>query len=454
MYPKSKSQTKSSSSKTSSDTVVDRIGRVTIYRRRKSYWLYYREDKKTVRLRLDGNLATARASASQVNAALEEDRPSPFGFRRIDVSTFIEEYVDSCKLVRNLSPNTVRRYEAALSHFEEFVTRHKNVATIDRISENIIEDFIKFMRSRTRVRNGAKKGKAGPYRIAGIKFILSTCRSAFNFAKKRRYLPPYSENPFSSFSIDKMRDRDGNRTAFFTPKQLQDFFANCDRWQFPIFFTLALYGIRVGELTHLLISDIDFDQDIFTIRSKPEMLWYVKTNMQRVLPIIPEVKKLILPFIGSRKEGFVFIDREHFEGRSDFEKTFNSPMQFRSHLKNMINETKVRGLEDEIEIKKTIRPFLRNMGQIPEKKIRLELMKITKKIGCPEITKAHSLRHLFATAAQENGMNPITVQGILGHSSLDMTRLYTHMGIADKRKAVSEFLHGQAGFGSLLEKRI
>ena len=61
---------------------VERIGRVTIYRRGPTYSLYFRERGETVRRPVDGNLTTARAAASTVNAALAEQRPTPLGFRK------------------------------------------------------------------------------------------------------------------------------------------------------------------------------------------------------------------------------------------------------------------------------------------------------------------------------------------------------------------------------------
>ena len=43
------------------DVRVQRIGRVTIYKRGKNYYLYYRDQHRTVRRKVEGNLATARA---------------------------------------------------------------------------------------------------------------------------------------------------------------------------------------------------------------------------------------------------------------------------------------------------------------------------------------------------------------------------------------------------------
>ena len=44
----------------------------------------------------------------------------------------------------------------------------------------------------------------------------------------------------------------------------------------------------------------------------------------------------------------------------------------------------------------------------------------------PEFS-AHALRRTFATLALKAGMNPLHLQGLLGHSSLEMTRRYVQM---------------------------
>jgi site-specific recombinase XerD len=39
----------------------------------------------------------------------------------------------------------------------------------------------------------------------------------------------------------------------------------------------------------------------------------------------------------------------------------------------------------------------------------------------------HDLRRTFATLALRAGMNPLHLQGLLGHSTLEMTRRYVQM---------------------------
>jgi len=98
------------------DVKVDRLGHVTIHKRGKSYCLYYHENGHSIRRRVDANLNTARAMASGANQAIEEARPSPFAYRRIDIPTLISEYLDYCQHVQGLAIRTLDRYRAALSH--------------------------------------------------------------------------------------------------------------------------------------------------------------------------------------------------------------------------------------------------------------------------------------------------------------------------------------------------
>lgn len=65
--------------------------------------------------------------------------------------------------------------------------------------------------------------------------------------------------------------------------------------------------------------------------------------------------------------------------------------------------------------------------------VERDLARICKKIGLEKIT-AHCFRDTFATRAIESGMNPKTLQEILGHSDIGMTmNLYAH--VMDDTKA-------------------
>lgn len=426
------------------DVKVERIGPVTIYKRGSSYSLYYREGGVSHRRTVNGNLAVARATASKVASAKAESRPSPIGFHRTTPEQLASGFLGYITNVQRLALRTQDRYRAALERFLDFGVA-VDLASVDAVDEMMVEDFVKWLRGQTRVRNGGSKGKRDVYKTGGIKFILSTCRTAFNWAARRRMLPPYATNPFTSFPIEKLRDRDdgSKETRVFTPAQERAFFGACSTWQRPIFDMLATYGLRVGELTHLLIEDIDIASGAIKVQSKSELFWSVKTGRRRELPLVPGIVALLERLIGDRKAGFVFLNEEYATGNARLVASFESPRAFRNHLQAIVaGLTAANPGATERDKRRAVTVFCRSMGQIPEKRVRGELMKLTEAIGCPEFTRAHDLRHLFTSRAQEVGTNPLLVQEMLGHPTLDMTRKYTHLGLDTKREALEKLGRG------------
>ena len=420
------------------DVKVDRVGPVTIYKRGETYYLYYRENRKSERRCVDGNLQVARATAAKVAAALGESRPSPLGFDRTTPTKLTQGYLDYVANVQKLAWRTQDRYRAALDRFAEFCT-DAEISAVDAVDERTVEDFVRWLRGQTRTRNGAKKGKREVYAVGGVKFILSTCRTAFNWGARRRMFPPYVENAFSRFPIDKLRDVDSpdEGLPIFTPEQQKAFFAACNVWQRGIFQTLVTYGVRVGELTNLLIENVDLQAGTIQICSKPELHWRVKTARRRQLPLTREMRAAFEKHIGDRRAGFVYLNEEFFSSHKRPVSEFGSDRAFREKLSKLAEELTAKNpATTDKERRQLVTAYCRRMGQIPVKRVQLEFCKLTTEIGCPQFTRAHGLRHLFSSRAQEEGVNPLLVQEILGHATLTMTKRYTHLGMDAKREAL------------------
>jgi len=419
------------------DVKIDRVGPVTIYLRGDTYYLYYSENGQRKRPRIDGNLAVAKATAADVAKALAEERASPLTFQRTSPEDLVASYLIYVEEVQRRAWRTRQRYRAALERFLDF-TRDHAIDAIDRISVADVENLVRWLRGQTRCRNGAKTGKKEAYKVGGIKFVLSTCRTAFNWAGRNRRLPPYPENPFTQFPTDVLSegDQETSEREVFSPAQEKAFFASCSDWQRSLFVPLAAYGMRVGELTHLLIENVDFDEGILRIRSKPELFWKIKTRDRRDLPLTGPLADLLRKLIGQRTAGFVFVNEPFFTKRNQPAHTFANDHRFRQRLQRVVDE-----MPDakEVEQRRAITVFCRAMGQIPLKRPRMEVMKLTEEIGCPEFTRAHDLRHLFSTRSQDSGSNPLLIQQITGHRSAEMLAHYTHFDIAAGRAAVESF---------------
>jgi site-specific recombinase XerD len=420
------------------DVKVERIGKVTIYKRGEVFYLYYRQGGVSQRRKVEGNLAVARATAHKVMTALNDAKPSPVAYHRTSPEKMVHSYLDAVANVQKLALRTQDRYRAALDRFQDFC-KAARLGTIDSVQEATVEDFVKWLRGQKRTRNGARKGKRDAYQVGGVRFILSTCRTAFNWAARHRMLPPFADNPFTLFRIDKLTD-DTEKVAkvkIFTPEQEQAFFARCSAWQKDIFEVLVRYGLRVGELTHLLIEDVAFRDDSFVIRSKPWLFWTVKTGRERQLPLLPDTRAIFERAIGTRKAGFVFIQQDFTSGRAHPAQNLVTAQAFRARIAQVVAEVvEVNQAASERDQKQTVDRYCRSLGRLSEKQVRCEFLALTAKIGCPEFTKVHDLRHLFSTRAQSAGLNPILVQDMLGHTTLEMTRRYTHLGIETKRQAL------------------
>lgn len=61
------------------------------------------------------------------------------------------------------------------------------------------------------------------------------------------------------------------------------------------------------------------------------------------------------------------------------------------------------------------------------KSIKNTVIKLRNKRGLDSRISAHTLRHCFATHALEDGIDPVFIQQMLGHKSLQTTRTYLHV---------------------------
>jgi integrase len=432
---------KSPSAKTL-DLKIKRVGAVTIYQRGHTYYLYYREHGKSVRRRIEGNLAVAEATAGKIVQALAEGRSTPFAYGRTSPESMIDAYLDYVETVQKLSIGTVERYRAALTLFKRFCSEG-SVRQLDRINERVVDDFVAWLRVQKRTRNGAEKGAHKHYSVTGIEYVLSTSRTAFNWARRRKLFPPYQENPFSQIGKESLKDygHDAGKIVIFSPDQERDFFAACDEWQKGVFALLAAYGMRVGELTHLLVEDVDFEAQLLRIRSKPELFWSVKTRTSRELPLTPTIETILRERIAGRAAGFVFLERSFFNSRRQPAVSFKTPEEQRNYLQHAIDEFLVANPHAKAKAQRNhITSICRKQGWLPESRLRQEFMQITEKIGCPQFTRVHNLRHLFISRSQEAGTNVFLVADVVGQSSIETTRKYTHLGMNAQRAALAKLL--------------
>jgi integrase len=411
-----------------------RIGRVSGYRRGRVWYLYYHEAGRRRRPRVGPGLTDARRLAAQINGQLEVGAPSALGFDPISIPDLQSRWLEYHEQVARSSVQTIHRYRTATDHLLRFLAQCP-VRHAGAFQAGHAEAFVGYLRAIRVSPNGCPKTAKRPLMDKGVRFILECCRALFNYAAKRRHLSPYAENPFKVLAIDRIPVETARPVRLLTADQERAFVAACDEWQFPVFLTLMLTGLRPGELCHLLLpDDLDLDAAVVRVRNKPELGWQVKTRTQREVPLVPELVTVLRSLVAGYSAGPVFRRRGWTPARCRFDAP--TPADIAGELARRTADAQAAGGPvGRAGRLRLARGLWWDLGAVREDRVRLEFIRVVESIGLANHTAPKVLRHQFATILQEGRVDPLVRNVLMGHAmagerspghGLGMTAVYTH----------------------------
>lgn len=417
-----------------------RVGRVSVYLHHGSWWIYYREDDKPIRRKIGSDRAAAEQAAAHVNAQLATAAPTLFGFKPIAIADLRAAFLREHESVRRSSLATISRYSAATQHLVDFSPKTK----AHQVSASA---FAEFLRNRIVSPNGHKNSPRRPLRDKGVQYILEVCRSLYAFAHRQRHLPPYSTNPFADLRVDLMRIDDAKPIFVFDSVTEAAFLSAARGWEFALQFTLAKTGLRPGELCHLLIEEVDLKEGWLHVRNRPELGWTIKTRLERSVPLIDDIRQVIVRTVGERKRGLVFI-------RPCYQQSNNPCTEYgREHLAKITLQRIHAEFQRDGQVPtrlvkaKIARTVWRDAGALDPDQVRVSFLRVCKRCGFPQATCVKSWRHTFATLLQDANVDPLIRQVTLGHKttsgtpSLGMTEVYTHTRPETQKREITRALN-------------
>jgi integrase len=428
-----------------STTAPFRVGRVRAHRRGEVWYLTYFEQGRRRQPRVGPERDVARRMAAEINAQLECGAPSALGFEGVAVGELRQRWLDNHEYVRRSALATIRRYEAATQHLMNFLKAVRPLRQVSDFRPQHAEEFVRYLRSLKVSPNGHNHSRTRPLRDAGIKFILETCCSLFNYAQRNRHLAPYAENPFRTIEVSRIPVEDAKPILAFDQEQERNLLEACDPWQFPIFLTLLFTGLRPGELAHLLLpDDLDLANGWLYVRNKPKLGWQVKTRSERAVPLVPVLVNVLTMALGGRATGPVFRQRRFADGNEP-PLAGRPPQWLEQELSRRIccQEEQAASPPTRQQRLTLAQTIWRDLGALKEDWIRIEFMQLTRAIGLPEITAPKTMRHTFATVLQDANVDPLVRNELMGHSpaylglyggGLGMTAVYTHTRPETKRR--------------------
>jgi integrase len=292
-----------------------RVGKVQGYLRGQVWYLCYHEHGQRRRPRVGSDREVARQLAAQINGQIAVGAPALLSFEPLAVSELRRRWLEHHEQVFRSSVQTVNRYRTATNHLLRFLAQ-RPVRYASQFQLNHAVEFVRYLRTLQVSPNGHVNTARRPLMDKGLRFVLECCRTLFNFAAKHRHLSPYADNPFRTLEIERMPAEPAKPVQVFTPAQERAFLEACDDWQFPLFLTCMLTGLRSGELCHLLLpEDLDLRAAVLRVRNKPRLGWQVKTRNERAVPLVPALVKVLRVHLAGRGCGPVFV-RRSFASRS------------------------------------------------------------------------------------------------------------------------------------------
>lgn len=215
---------------------------------------------------------------------------------------------------------------------------------------------------------------------------LRAIRAFFNFLEEQQLI---KKNPMKEIKLLKDRRR---IVETFDKKQIKTLLSSCDLKTFTglrdytIMLLLLETGVRANELVGINVSDIIWSQKIIRIRN-------TKGGYERFVPIQNKMVDVLKKYIAIR-------------GIVDTDSLFITQDNTSLSKKQMQDRIREYGVKAKI-----------------------------KNVRC----SPHTFRHTFAKLCVMNGANAFQLQAILGHSTLEVTKVYVNLFSNEVQEGHSKF---------------
>lgn len=273
-------------------------------------------------------------------------------------------FIEYLHIEKDASEHTIHNYTLDIRDFSLFM-KQQAIESIAAVSYSTVRLYLTYL---------YKKG----YSRRTVARKTSSLRSFCRFLVREEIL---ETNPFSMVSLPKEHHLlpkflyEEEMTKLFTVSDLREPLGQRNQ---AILELLYGSGLRVSELTHLCIQDVDLDMGILLVRGKG--------NKERLVPM------------GAYACDSIELYLEDGRVRLSSKETKNDPM--------FLN---YRG------------------GSLTTRGVRDILNKMIEKASLNTKISPHTLRHTFATHLLNAGADLRVVQELLGHSHLSTTQIYTHV---------------------------
>ncbi len=283
------------------------------------------------------------------------------------ITTQIENYVTFCKFQKRLDEKTIKAYKIDLAQFSALLPVH----TVTEISIEILENYISFLHQ-------TYKPKTAKRKIASVKAFFHYLEykdiiliNPFNKMHIKFREPVILPKTIPLYTIEQLlktlyQQRSLAKTTLQSKKVLRDI---------AVVELLFSTGIRISELCSLKAPDVNLLDNTILILGK-----------------------------GSKERRIQICNEDVLKVLYDYRAVFAKQILQCNHF------------------------FVTTNGQpLSDQSVRRMLRKYTALSGIDMHITPHMFRHTFATSLLETDVDIRYIQEMLGHSSINITEIYTHV---------------------------
>ena len=292
----------------------------------------------------------------------------------------IKLFLHHCRLERGLSNLSISAYKLDLT---QFTNKEKLKAVrIVEIDKNYIRKYLVWLDEN--------------YKPRTIKRKIATLKSFFTFMEQEEYI---ESSPFRKLRLRLDPAKSLPRvipsssitallqSVYKLREQNENYRSHCEITRdIAVLETLFSTGVRVSELCGLTNKDVDLENSQIRVMGKGKRERVIPICSTNVVKELKTYANCYMEFL--TPEGAFFLNRD----------------------KRPLSDQSVRQI-----VKK-----YQSIANIPER-----------------ITP-HMFRHTIATMLLENGVDIRNIQTLLGHSSLAVTEIYTHVSLSAQREALEK----------------
>lgn len=297
-----------------------------------------------------------------------------------NLQTDIENYLDFCKMQKRLDEKTLKAYRIDLRQFSEYFS----ITKMAELTSTMLETYVAYLHQQ--------------YAPKTVKRKIASLKALFHYLEYKEII---SHNPFNKLQ---MRFRE----PIILPKTIplhtietlfnaiyEQCYNSSSRYKkrtslrdIAVIELLFATGIRISELCTIPYQNIDLYNNIIVIKGK------------------------------GAKERLIHICNEH-----------------------VITALNKYCSEYDTEILSCGYFFVNNMGKrLSEQSVREMINKYCHIADIQQHITPHMFRHSFATLLLEENVDIRYIQSMLGHSSINVTEIYTHVTMS-KQKSILDSKH-------------